>query len=412
MHAKLVTKSQMSANTTPIPEGMGMANIQEIVKNLIANKEMAGSLKALPIGAIAPRFKPTATTNDPTKPSTSAQPPESMTATQQHPSTASTNLTRHNSNQSLFSHKAKTTTKRMKNEQTIQPSNNTAFPRYDDPAQMVEAPVFRPTEKEFQDPIEFINRITPVAARFGLCRIIPPSTFKPECKISDDMRFTAYNQYVHKMLHRWGPNVKEFNAIKKYSATQSIKFNQPPLIGGMEVDLPRLYHTVQELEGLKEVIEKKKWARVAEEMCIPKLAQDRVAKLDDIYCKYLLPYDTLSATERQKLFDSVEADWAKSEAKARRNADRSAMSESNTNENSESDDQSDDDDDESGDSGSMECIVKGKSMALSAFFRVARNTMALWFRNGEPTTNEVEAEVSWFAPICNVLLFLALRTDC
>lgn len=62
----------------------------------------------------------------------------------------------------------------------------------------------------------------------------------------------------------------------------------------MEIDLPRLYQTVQSLGGLKEVIEKKKWPKVSEIMRIPKSAQDRVTKLDDIYCKYLLPYDTLS----------------------------------------------------------------------------------------------------------------------
>lgn len=394
MHAKLVTKSQMSANAKPIPEGMGMANIQEIVKNLIANKEPGGASNSIPIGTIQPRIK----ADDKSKPSTStaatvaiavtaATPPEPLVAQNQ---ATTTNLTRQNSNQSLFSQKTKTT-KRSKNDHVIQPSNNTAFPRYDDPAQMVEAPVFRPTEKEFQDPIDFINRIMPVAARFGLCRIIPPSTFKPECKISDDMRFTAYNQYVHRMLHRWGPSVKELSAIRKYLTTQSITLNQLPLIGGMEVDLPRLYHTVQELGGLKEVIEKKKWARVAEEMCIPKSAQDRVTKLDDIYCKYLLPYDTLSPNERQRLFDEVEADRVKREAKARRNADRNTVSESNSNENSDEDEQSDDED-EDAERGSMECIVKGKSMALSAFFRVARNTMALWFRNEKPTSSEVEAE--------------------
>lgn len=65
-------------------------------------------------------------------------------------------------------------------------------------------------------------------------------------------------------------------------------------IGGMEVDLPRLYQTVQQCGGLKEVIEKKRWHRVADTMKIPKSAQDRVTKLDDIYCKFLLPYDTLS----------------------------------------------------------------------------------------------------------------------
>lgn len=62
----------------------------------------------------------------------------------------------------------------------------------------------------------------------------------------------------------------------------------------MEVDLPRLYQTVQVCGGLKEVIEKKRWYRVADAMKIPKSAQDRVTKLDDIYCKFLLPYDTLS----------------------------------------------------------------------------------------------------------------------
>jgi len=271
-------------------------------------------------------------------------------------------------------------------------ANNTAFPRHDDPTQMVEAPIFRPTEKEFADPIEFIERITPIAARFGICKIIPPASFKPECRISDEMRFTAYNQYVHKMLHRWGPSAKELSAIKKYLATQSIVMNHPPWIGGMEVDLPRLYHTVQELGGLKEVIEKKKWARVAEEMCIPKLAQDRVTKLDDIYCKYLLPYDTLSPAERQKLFDEVEADWAKREARARRNADRFVNTESVSN---EEDDLSSDEDEESEeeiDGVSMECIVKGRSMPLSQFYRIARNTMALWFKSTDPTVNEVEAE--------------------
>lgn len=259
---------------------------------------------------------------------------------------------------------------------------------------MVEAPVFRPTEKEFQDPIEFIERIRPLAARFGLCRIIPPASFKPECRVSDEMRFMAYNQYVHKMLHRWGPSAKELGAIRKYLATQSIQLQQPPLIGGMEVDLPRLYHTVQELGGLSEVIERKKWARVAEEMCIPKTAQDRVSKLDDVYCKYLLPYDTLSAAERQKLFDEVEADWAKREAKARRNAMRKIEPSEDGEGEEEKEGEGDDEEEESDEDEDnlMECIVKGRSMALSAFFRVARNTMQLWFKSSEPPPPPAEVE--------------------
>lgn len=438
MHATLVTKAQMGSNSKPLPESM---NVADIVKTLIpstqtissalatgaknsaedgtkkaekanttqqnssevsttnADKSSSNSLKNVPIGTVQPRFKAGADTSN--QPSTSAAAANAANAT----STVGGPLVRVNSNSSLFSGSAKSrmggagpgpsghgANKKFKDDTPIKMSNNTAFPRHDDPTQMVEAPIFRPTEKEFADPIDFIERITPIAARFGICKIIPPATFKPECRISDEMRFTAYNQYVHKMLHRWGPSAKELSAIKKYLATQSIVMNHPPWIGGMEVDLPRLYHTVQELGGLKEVIEKKKWARVAEEMCIPKLAQDRVTKLDDIYCKYLLPYDTLSPAERQKLFDEVEADWAKREARARRNADRFVNTESVSNEEDDVSSEDDEESEEEVDGVSMECIVKGRSMPLSQFYRIARNTMALWFKNTEPIVNEVEAE--------------------
>lgn len=62
----------------------------------------------------------------------------------------------------------------------------------------------------------------------------------------------------------------------------------------MEIDLSKFSQTVQSLGGLKGVIEKKRWHKVADAMKIPKSAQDRVTKLDDIYCQFLLAYDTLS----------------------------------------------------------------------------------------------------------------------
>lgn len=110
------------------------------------------------------------------------------------------------------------------------PINVTEFPNAQSQAQMVEAPVFHPSDKEFQDPLEYIEKIRLQAEKFGICRIVPPSTFKPECKVSDDMRFTAYNQYINKMLYRWGPNFKELMAIKKYLETQNISLTQPPWV--------------------------------------------------------------------------------------------------------------------------------------------------------------------------------------
>lgn len=119
---------------------------------------------------------------------------------------------------------------RVRNLEISSPISLPDFPSSKSTSQMVEAPVFYPTEKEFQDPIEYIEKIRIKAEKFGICRIVPPATFKPECKVSDDMRFTAYNQYVNKMLHRWGPNFKELLAIRKYLSTQNITLNQPPWV--------------------------------------------------------------------------------------------------------------------------------------------------------------------------------------
>ncbi|XP_065343049.1 protein Jumonji isoform X2 [Cloeon dipterum] len=232
-----------------------------------------------------------------------------------------------------------------------------------------EAPVFYPTEKEFQDPFEYIEKISSQAEQFGICRIVPPSSFKPECKVSDDMRFMAYNQYVHKMVSRWGPNAKETAAIKKLLKKQNVAYTHPPWIGGMEIDLPKFSQTVRSLGGLKGVIEKKRWQKVADAMKIPKSAQDRVSKLDDIYCQFLLAYDTLSPGEKQELLDEVESEWDE------------RQKEENAN----------DDDDENFDD-NEECITKGRNMPLSAFYRIARNTMSMWFKTPEPSAAEVEAE--------------------
>ena len=37
-----------------------------------------------------------------------------------------------------------------------------------------EAPVFEPTEEEFQDPLAFITKIRPYVEKTGLCKIRPP----------------------------------------------------------------------------------------------------------------------------------------------------------------------------------------------------------------------------------------------
>jgi protein Jumonji len=258
------------------------------------------------------------------------------------------------------------------------------FPRLGQHAQMMEAPTFRPSEAEFKDPLRYIQKIRSYAEQFGMCRIIPPKSFKPECNVDDDMRFTAYNQYINRMLGRWGPNAKETAAIKKYLETQNVDTRAHPLVGGLEVDLPALYHAVQSFGGLTEVIQKKKWSKIAEYLRVARGSNITAAgnKLDDIYVKWLLPYDTLSSVEREELLRLVEEEWAE---QSREKAERSKVKFGSISDDEGSEEEEEEDEDQ-------EAVVKGKSTSLTAFYRLARNLMSTIFRNEEPPHHTVEDE--------------------
>ncbi|GBM72326.1 Protein Jumonji [Araneus ventricosus] len=264
--------------------------------------------------------------------------------------------------------KRSTPSKKAKTATNISFTKSQQFPL--DSARLVAAPVFYPEENEFTDPLEYINKIRPEAEQYGICKIVPPSSFKPECKVNDDMRFTAHNQYLHKMLYRWGPNVQDTACIRKHLKSQKMKFEQAPLMGGIELDICKFYHTVQQYGGLQQVIEKKRWQKVADAMRVPKSAQDRVTKLYDAYCKYLVSYDLLPSDEKQKIKEEVLADHEK-HVKLRNSPDSA--------------------DEEVEDEENYDCVTKGRSMSLSNFYRIARNTMNMWFKN-EPAPEEVEHE--------------------
>lgn len=49
------------------------------------------------------------------------------------------------------------------------------------------------------------------------------------------------------------------------------------------------------------------------------------------------------------------------------------------------------------DNESEECTTKGRNMALNGFYRIARNTMSMYFKNQEPSPQEVRVYKTKFS---------------
>jgi protein Jumonji len=75
--------------------------------------------------------------------------------------------------------------------------------------------------------------------------------------------------------------------------------------GGCELDLACFFRLINEMGGMQQVTDLKKWNKLADMLRIPKTAQDRLAKLQEAYCQYLLSYDSLSPEEHRRLEKEV-----------------------------------------------------------------------------------------------------------
>uniref|UniRef100_A0A665UHU1 Protein Jumonji n=1 Tax=Echeneis naucrates TaxID=173247 RepID=A0A665UHU1_ECHNA len=276
-------------------------------------------------------------------------------------------------------------------------------------AALGEVPVFRPAPREFQDPLVYLDAVREQAEAAGMCRIVPPPDWRPECKLSEEMRFVTQVQRVHMLGRRWGPNVQRLACIRKHLKSQGITMDEPPVIGGCEVDLSRFFQLINDMGGMQQVMDLKKWTKLADLLRIPKSAQDRLAKLQEAYLQYILSYDSLSAEERLRL--QAEVLQEKKNLESRRGPLEGLMDSSTPSalvlpryepKNGLV----------GGIGGTghqrtngvyhhlkeLEAQVKagrrrlfGKSVSLTNFFRIARNTMTMCF-NKEPGAAEVEQE--------------------
>lgn len=133
-----------------------------------------------------------------------------------------------------------------------------------------EALVFRPSLDEFKDPLKYIASIREAAEPYGICKIVPPTGWKPPCAIDkDNLRFPTRVQSVHELQRR-----SHLQAQRKFlddylaflEATGKQKTRKNPIYCTREIDLYRFYRAVQRRGGYKQTTDDKRWKEIAKLM--------------------------------------------------------------------------------------------------------------------------------------------------
>lgn len=136
------------------------------------------------------------------------------------------------------------------------------------PLNLPQAPAFRPTAEEFQDPLAYIASIQPIAEPFGICRVVPPEGWKPPFALDkDSFKFPTRVQCVHALQHRAHQAAQSsfFDGYFTFLGNQgkNTKKLKAPVYCGQDIDLFRMYRAVQRRGGYQKVTEERLWKDVA-----------------------------------------------------------------------------------------------------------------------------------------------------
>lgn len=63
-----------------------------------------------------------------------------------------------------------------------------------------DAPIFNPSEIEFSDPLTYIEKIRPIAEKYGICKIVPPTNWNPPfCIDKESFKFIPRIQKLNEL---------------------------------------------------------------------------------------------------------------------------------------------------------------------------------------------------------------------
>ncbi|KPM05996.1 lysine-specific demethylase 5A-like protein [Sarcoptes scabiei] len=152
-----------------------------------------------------------------------------------------------------------------------------------------ECPIFRPNEEEFAlGPIEYISRIREKAEPFGICKIIPPKSFKVPFAIDQSIfHFTPRIQRINDLEAFSRLRLNFADRLSKFWHYQGIKL-RVPTIEKKYLDVYQFHNIVKAEGGFEICIRERKWGKIAVQMGY---SRHNSTALKLYYEKVLFPYD-------------------------------------------------------------------------------------------------------------------------
>ncbi|KAI6189050.1 JmjC domain-containing protein [Aphelenchoides besseyi] len=151
-----------------------------------------------------------------------------------------------------------------------------------------EAKTFYPTEAEFADPISYVEQIKAEGEKYGVIKVVPPSSFRPPYSINDDtFKFKTRVQPLYGIDAICRDRIFFIHELKTFWKNAGRDF-QWPYINNTYIDFVKLLQLVRETGGVEEVNRQKRWGDFA-----ATLGFDRsdCATLKDRYVKWIEPFE-------------------------------------------------------------------------------------------------------------------------
>ncbi|KAH8805752.1 PLU-1-like protein-domain-containing protein [Xylogone sp. PMI_703] len=161
------------------------------------------------------------------------------------------------------------------------------------PHGLQEAPTYRPTEEEFKDPFEYMKKISLEARQYGICKIIPPDSWKPDFAIDTErFHFRTRKQELNSVEGSTRANLTYLDQLAKFHKQHGTNLNRFPSVDKRPLDLYKLKKAVETRGGFEKVCKLKKWAEIGRDLGYSgKIMSSLSTSLKNSYQRWLFPYE-------------------------------------------------------------------------------------------------------------------------